>query len=668
MRFDSVGLFWEDAAKVKPPKKEKPVRIPPEPTWLLPEYLPHLAEAQALTIDPFDNASLTHAAAYKTPIIFDVESYPNYWMCSFKCVATGKVAIFERSLEFGFDFDSRALLWMLKNLRLVGFNSNNYDFPICTMAAAGLNEDHLQLATQQLIILKRQPWMVMRDMKVKKLYDVDHIDLMGLTALRPSLKKIAGRLHSHIMQDLPFPPGIRLSYEQMEIIRWYNITADLHNTTLLWNDCQEELEYRIELGETYNMDLRSHANPAVAESVISKMVCIERGIDKISRVKLDDVAGTTFQFKMPKYIKYRSRTMQAVKKLCEEAIFEIGEDGYVHCDALNKFTVKIAGTTYAMGLGGLHSRDKKAYYVSDTIYTYKDKDVTSYYPFLMLNSGQYPIAMGGAFRPVFAEIVDTRVTAKKAGQTKKEKGLKIVINSGFGKTGNLYSDLFGPEFMVQTTLSGQLALLMLVEALEMVSIHVVSANTDGIVIQVPNARSDEVEAIIKDWEVRTGLNMEETIYAGIYIRDVNNYVAIYKEPQKGSWFKGKGIWCQEDREHDPKYRICIDAGVKLMTEGIPIEKTIRECNDIRKFVYVGYSKFGCVKDGEYLGKVARWYMPLEKHGEVIDAKKGHLVANGAGVKPLMMMDVNNFPDDVDKDWYIENTYSMLKDIQFIRED
>jgi len=44
-----------------------------------------------------------------------------------------------------------------------------------------------------------------------------------------------------------------------------------------------------------------------------------------------------------------------------------------------------------------------------------------------------------------------------------------------------------------------------------------------------------------------------------------------------------------------------------------------------------------------------------------------LVSNGTGAKPLMMLP-DSFPDDVDKDWYIEHTYSMLRDIQFIRED
>ena len=58
-----------------------------------------------------------------------------------------------------------------------------------------------------------------------------------------------------------------------------------------------------------------------------------------------------------------------------------------------------------------------------------------------------------------------------------------MLNGTFGKTGSPYSVLFAPEMMIQTTITGQLALLMLIEHLETASISVISANTDGIVIQ-----------------------------------------------------------------------------------------------------------------------------------------------------------------------------------------
>lgn len=62
---------------------------------------------------------------------------------------------------------------------------------------------------------------------------------------------------------------------------------------------------------------------------------------------------------------------------------------------------------------------------------------------------------------------------------------KIVLNGTFGKLGSKYSFLYSPNLMIQVTITGQLALLMLIEALEAAGISVVSANTDGIVSRCP---------------------------------------------------------------------------------------------------------------------------------------------------------------------------------------
>jgi DNA polymerase elongation subunit (family B) len=63
------------------------------------------------------------------------------------------------------------------------------------------------------------------------------------------------------------------------------------------------------------------------------------------------------------------------------------------------------------------------------------------------------------------------------------EGLKITINGSFGKLGSVWSILFAPDLLIQTTITGQLALLMLIHRLERKGIPVVSGNTDGIIIK-----------------------------------------------------------------------------------------------------------------------------------------------------------------------------------------
>lgn len=665
MRFDNLGMFWEDIVKVKAPPKEKIHRTPPKPVWLEDGYLPQLDVAKAMVYQPFDRISLTEAASYREPIIFDVESYPNYFLVSFLGTKSGRVAVFERSVEFGMNFDGQALMWMLTNLNIVGFNSAGYDLNICLIACAGYDEQALYDFTRAIIVFKERPYQILKNLKIKK-PKVDHIDLIELTALRPSLKRIAAALHSPLMQDLPFRPGTFLTYDQMLIIRWYNIKADLTNTLLLFNDCKEDLELRQELGEMYDLDLRSKSDAQISETVIEHEVKRRLGTNE-SLHRPGANPGHCFQFQMPPWLTCQSRTMWEVHEAVRQAYFEVDEGGYVQLPEILKREIDIAGTIYKLGIGGLHSKDKKLRFKADKFFSLRDFDVTSYYPRMIINSKKYPKACGPTFCPVYEGLTDQRIHLKREGKTKKANGMKIVVNGGFGKTGSQYSVLYEPELLIQTTLGGQLALLMLIEMLEMQRIHVVSANTDGIVVHCERTREDECNQIVKAWEIQTGLETEETRYQGLYMRDVNNYVAIYETPQKGVWYKGKGIFTNESRAKVPVNRICIDAAVKFMVDGTAVEKTVRECKDFTRFTNVAYCKDGAAKDGEYLGKVCRWYMPIGGTGEIQNVRNGHMIPDSTGAKPCMMLP-ETFPEDVDLDWYIANTYDMLKAVMFIEDE
>ena len=160
----------------------------------------------------------------------------------------------------------------------------------------------------------------------------------------------------------------------------------------------------------------------------------------------------------------------------------------------------------------------------------------------MINSGKYPTSLGASFGVHFKAIADERLAAKRTLQRLKKIGVsggeeydkakvgddggKIMINGTFGKTGSPYSILFAPEMLIQTTLTGQLSLLMLIEWHEHYGIPIVSANTDGIVVNCPRDKVSLSEALITEWQTRTGLEMETVEYKAIYSRDVNNYFAV----------------------------------------------------------------------------------------------------------------------------------------------
>ena len=101
----------------------------------------------------------------------------------------------------------------------------------------------------------------------------------------------------------------------------------------------------------------------------------------------------------------------------------------------------------------------------------------------------------------------------------EDSSKKIQINGSFGKLGSKYSLLYAPDLLLQTTITGQLALLMLIERMEDAGIEIVSANTDGVVCYAPNSLLQECDRIAFDWELDTSYLLEETNYSKLASRD-----------------------------------------------------------------------------------------------------------------------------------------------------
>ena len=75
---------------------------------------------------------------------------------------------------------------------------------------------------------------------------------------------------------------------------------------------------------------------------------------------------------------------------------------------------------------------------------------------------------------------------------------------------------------MQVTINGQLMTMSLIEELELSGIHCISANTDGIIIKLPNNKREIYDKICADWNVRNRMSADDEIYDIIINRDVNN--------------------------------------------------------------------------------------------------------------------------------------------------
>ena len=584
--------------------------------------------------------------------VLDIECYTNYFLIAIKSMANDKVVTFERS-DWS-DFDAEQLNSVLRKYTIITFNGNRYDLLLLKGSIAGFDASKLKMMSDDIIVNNVRAWDTESKYNLPQCKYIDHIDLIDVAPGKASLKIYGGRLHSKRMQDLPIEPSAIIKLDERELLTSYCIN-DLDTTIDLFNKLSSQIDLREKMGEELGMDLRSKSDAQIAEAVIKKQIEAIKGT-KIYRPELPD--GYSFNYVPPKFIKFKHPELVNALEVFKSEAFTLNEKGdAAEPEKVGKLKVKINQTVYQLGIGGIHSCEKTVNYIAGTDYILVDRDVTSYYPNIILNQRLYPKHIGTEFLTAYKSIVEKRVHAKRTGDKVTDASLKIVINSSFGKFGNRWSALYSPDLLIQTTVTGQLALLMLIEALEGSGIQVVSANTDGIVIYCHKRNQAALFSIIAAWEETTGFNTEETAYTALYSRDINNYVAF---KPSGS-YKAKGAYADAELSKTPTAQVCVQAVVDHLQLDIPIETTIRSCQDTRMFVSVRSVTGGAVKGDTYLGKAVRWYYALGETGSINYKKNGNKVAMTDGAKPLMLLPTKP-PKDIDRQWYITKAYAILADL------
>lgn len=594
--------------------------------------------------------------------VCDSECFQNYWAIAFRCLKTARVRVFEK--YDGCELDRPGIAKVMRHWRIVTFNGINYDLPMISLAMSGASCAELKRASDDIILADLKPWQFAERYNCRLPEFVDHIDLMEVSPgspTKPSLKIYAGRLHSKRMQDLPFEPDEWITPEARAVLSEYHVN-DLDVSVDFYNELKPQLDLRAELSAKYNVDLRSKSDAQMAEAVI------KAEIERLSgrKVYRPDINPGTFHYRPPSFIRFQTEQMRSVLHKIRQAAFVVDAAGIVHSPAaLEQASVEIGDSVYKLGIGGLHSTESTICHISTDEYELLDRDVTSFYPFIILGSRLFPKHLGENFLTVYRGIVDRRIAAKKAGRKSEAESLKIVVNGSFGKFGSPFSVLYSPDLMIQTTVTGQLSILMLIEAMEMNGIKVLSANTDGFVSRVGKHQRDLFNAIIFDWECDTSFNTEETAYRALYSRDVNNYIAIPvsgKVKTKGAYAAaGPGQNGAAGMKKNPTAEITIEAVIAFLKNDMPLETTIRDCTDVRKFVRIQRVKGGAEKDGVYVGKAVRWYYAAGETGAMTYRTTGNTVPRTEGAKPLMELP-DELPDDIDYDWYLREAYAILEDI------
>lgn len=216
-----------------------------------------------------------------------------------------------------------------------------------------------------------------------------------------------------------------------------------------------------------------------------------------------------------------------------------GAASYWFCWNISEtLNVVIDGFQYDFGTGGIHGC-KKGVTISGNgkrIYTL---DVASYYPNLSIQNRIYPEHLNELFCDVYQDLYVERRSYHKSSAL--NKALKLALNGTYGASGDEFSPMYDPKFMMSITINGQLSLCMLMENLiKEVGAEVIMCNTDGFefVASDDPATKKKIDKLVVAWEKLTGLTMEGFLYDKMMAANVNSYIAVFH----GGEVKRKGFY------------------------------------------------------------------------------------------------------------------------------
>lgn len=579
------------------------------------------------------------------------------------------------------------------DLTWVSFNGIKFDCPLIAAWVVGRSASEIKTLATMIVRDKVMPWDAYHMLEVPGL-PIDHIDLIDVApGVMISLKTYAGRMHYPTMVDLPFHYDKDLTPKECKLLEQYCMN-DLGVTEALFNTLTDQIALRERMSDEYGMDLRSKSDAQIGEAVLKKKAGLGKSNNRPTYVVYNE----------PPIIETRNTQLIDLIYRLETQEFEINPaNGSPIEPYWMKEPFEFHNGIYKIGLGGLHSQhDVSVCYEANDGWLISDIDAASYYPSIILKCGLVPQMSGekgGSFITAYKEIYHARLAAKRAGNKAIADSLKIVGNGSFGKLGSNHCCFYSPDLLLAVTITGQLNLLCLIDELARHrGIEVVSANTDGIMVRYKASLRDKMLKIVAAQGKRTGFEYEETRYRKVAIKDVNNYIAVKLDGK----VKAKGLYAPAGvlEMKNPTAEICSQAAAKYLAEGTLPEVTIDACTDIKPFLTIRNVTGGGVQHlktilrddweqvgggmwqnsqgkrvkrksrppryvayvgGTPFGRVARWYMTTKILPPITYVDSGNKVPKTEGAMLCMTLQ-ESLPADLDKGWYIKETYDMLKDM------
>lgn len=475
--------------------------------------------------------------------VHDIENYPNVFLFGAIHALTETPYIFEISHRRD---DRQAFYLFTEYLREhraeeIGYNNLGYDYPVqhsilnnimyITNADIYKKGDSIINAGDEnrfAHMVWEKDWIVPQ----LDLYKIHHFDNQ---AKRTSLKTLEFNMRMENIEDLPFTPGTYLTDSQIDTLRQYLI-HDLKATLMFYKHSKKLIDFRRELSAKYGRNFMNHNDTKIGKDYFimelekSGIQCFEPGSRKPRQTHRPSIALNSVIFP---YVRFEQPEFNRVLNWLRQQV--ITETKGVFTD----LSADINGFSFDFGTGGIHGSIESQTIRSTENYVIIDLDVASFYPNLAISNELYPAHLGKQFCTIYKNVYDMRSSYPKG--TPENAMLKLALNGVYGDSNNVYSPFYDPAYTMAITINGQLLLCMLAEELlKIPGLSMIQANTDGLTVYVPRVFTGQVEQVRHAWEKLTKLQLEEAIYDVMFIRDVNNYIAVYEGGKK---VKRKGAYC-----------------------------------------------------------------------------------------------------------------------------
>lgn len=606
----------------------------------------------------------------KTCYVFDIETLPNCFICTILNTESLETFVFEISER---KCEHRELIRFLadreKSGIFTGYNIKHYDTVIINYILMELNTNKYSSSTMCQSINRLSDTIITDKKKENKhLYSkykyarfLDTIDLATMTfprKLMASLKSLEITMHYRNVQEMVIDWNANIPLSRIDELIEYN-KNDVFATFELLKRSEKKVRLRENIEKEYGIECLSLDDVTTGVSILEKRY-IEEASEKpqalpyTNLISMKDVVFDKIKFTTP-----------VMKELLNELLNYVHDPTSKGKKAFEKEFV-YNGLKYSFGIGGLHSINQPEIIIPKKEYTLRDIDAESLYPNMILKNDCAPRHLGEAFLRTYKRILDERLTAKHSGNETTNIALKFALNGVSGNMDRHGSWLYDPLQVLRIRINGQLLFLMLTEKLTGIGCKVVSANTDGLSVLVPDNIEVEWNKVCQEWETFSSLTLEEVCYEKLIIQTVNSYIAVKKGFTENIHNMTRKDLLKKYVKTKNKFLVNVELGKGLTTPRIvpkalinyflfnePIEKTIEEEEDFKLFIMSQktdskfkvrfglnkniqlYNRFYVSNSGEYLVK----YTDNPDDFEKIITQPVQLINNFDNIKSIEEMDI-----------------------------